>query len=308
MDGAFFAMKPLFLVSASALALAGLAACSSDQPPPARAALDCPQVEGDLTRTAVSADRRSCTYRTAQGGEVTLQLVATGGDPNGALKTIETGLMAPIAAEEAKAGAAAAAKAGDTAEKASDAAARASDTAAAAGDTAQQAARAAQEAAQDASSAARDAAADAAADATETVTVHVPGVHVEASEGGPKGDRARINMPGIHIVADDENDSADIRIGGMHIQAHDDQATIRIYRDVRLKGESLSRQKRGLRATFIYTGKNLPQGYRMVGYEAAGPKAGPLTVAVVKANAEDNGHDNDLYKDVKRLVRRNAGA
>jgi hypothetical protein len=77
-------------------------------------------------------------------------------------------------------------------------------------------------------------------------------------------------------------------------------------RDVRLRGEALSRDRRGLRATFIYTGKDLPDGYRFVGYEAGGPKAGPITVAVVKSkiDGEDNG---DIYPDVKKLVRRNGG-
>ena len=65
-------------------------------------------------------------------------------------------------------------------------------------------------------------------------------------------------------------------------------------RDVRLRGEALSRDRRGLRATFIYTGDDLPNGYRFVGYEAGGPKVGPITVAVVKSKSE--GHDgSDIY-------------
>jgi hypothetical protein len=113
-----------------------------------------------------------------------------------------------------------------------------------------------------------------------------------------------VRLPGIHIDAGDED--AQVKIGGLTINAQDDEATVRMSRDVRLKGEALSRQKRGVRATFIYTGKNLPDGYRLVGYEAAGPKTGPLTVAVVKSKSdgEDGG---EVYGDVKRLVRRNAG-
>jgi hypothetical protein len=76
--------------------------------------------------------------------------------------------------------------------------------------------------------------------------------------------------------------------------------------DQRLKGEAFSREKRGLHATFIYTGENLPNGYRFVGYEAAGPKAGPLAVAVVRAKTVEE-DEHGIHRDVKRLVRRNSG-
>ena len=78
-----------------------------------------------------------------------------------------------------------------------------------------------------------------------------------------------------------------------------------MYRDVRLRGEALSREKRGMRATFIYAGDDLSGGYKYLGYEASGPKTGPIVVAVVKSTTE-NRHD-DMYDDVKKLVRRNGG-
>jgi hypothetical protein len=71
-------------------------------------------------------------------------------------------------------------------------------------------------------------------------------------------------------------------------------AHVRMRRDVRLRGEALSREKRGLRATFIYNGDDLPDGYRFVGYEPPARRSGPLTVAVVKSN---RGHDgDDVYR------------
>ena len=81
---------------------------------------------------------------------------------------------------------------------------------------------------------------------------------------------------------------------------------MRVRRDVRLRGEALNPNRRGVRATFIYTGVDLPAGYRFVGYEAGGPKRGPITVAIVKSKSEgpDGG---DLYPDVKKLVRKNGG-
>ena len=62
----------------------------------------------------------------------------------------------------------------------------------------------------------------------------------------------------------------------------------------------------GLRATFIYTGNDLPAGYRYVGYEAGGPKTGPLTIAKVRSKAGAESGDN-INQDVRELVRRNGG-
>ena len=111
-------------------------------------------------------------------------------------------------------------------------------------------------------------------------------------------------MPGIHVS--EEGDNAKVRIGPLKVDASGDDTTVNIYRDVRMKGEALSPQKRGLRATFIYTGKDLPAGYRYVGYEAGGPKAGPLTVAKVRSKVDTESGDK-IYHDVQELVRRNGG-
>jgi hypothetical protein len=276
-------MKPLFLMTASALAMAGLAACTPSGRPAARAALECPEQQGQLHRTGISGDHKTCTYRAEDGGEVTLQLVSTGGDPITALKGVETTLLAPApgaAAEPAKAEAAPkpdAAKA-DEAEKV-----------------------------------AKEAKADAGKAGgwddegkPDQVDVDLPGVHVRANDGHGDKDQAHIDLPGIHINANDETDQADIRVGGVTVNAQDDNVTVRVYREVRLRGEALSAQKRGLRASYFYTGKSLPVGYRFVGYEAGGPKAGPITVATVRSNAEGDVHGG-VYNDIKRLVRKNGG-
>ena len=86
-----------------------------------------------------------------------------------------------------------------------------------------------------------------------------------------------------------------------------DLSTVHIIRDVRMRGEALSRTKRGIRATFISTNHSGADGFRFVGYEASGPKTGPLTVAIVKAKSEID-HDDEVARDVQRLVRRNGGA
>jgi len=268
-------MKPLYLVAASALALT--AAACGPKVPVARAALDCPPSQGDLTRTSVSPDGKACTYTNVGGAEVTLQLVNVTGSPDATLAAIETTLLANRAAPSA------------TVEADAKTPAQAVKTATA--DAAKDAAKAAKEAADD----------------TKGVTVQVRvDKHGDTGIVTEDGGTTRVNLPGIHVVANDSDDTANVRVGPLTIDAGDDGATVRMRRDVRLRGEALSPEKRGLRAMFLYTGDDLPEGYRFVGYEAGGPKRGPITVAVVKSKSEgpDGG---DLYPDVKKLVRKNGG-
>ena len=84
-------MQTLPLLTASALAL-GLAACGP-KVPAARAALDCPNSQGELTRTAVSPDGKSCTYVNDSGAEVILQLVNVQGSADAPLAGIEKVLL-----------------------------------------------------------------------------------------------------------------------------------------------------------------------------------------------------------------------
>lgn len=268
-------MKPFYLVAVSAVALT-TAACSGS-PPPARAALECPQSEGDLTRTSAAPDGKTCTYASAGGAEVTLQLVSAPGGVDGVLSTIETNLLA----ERAKPDETAAAAATDA-----EVAKPAADTKAAA-------------------SAAEQAAREAAADTKDVdVKIEISKDGKVVSHGGDEV--TRIDLPGIHIVANENDDTAKVQVGPIKIDAGGDGATIRIRRDVRLRGEALNPEKRGLRATFIYAGDDLANGYRFVGYEAGGPKRGPITVAVVKSKTEEP-DEGDLHRDVKRLVRKNGG-
>ena len=62
----------------------------------------------------------------------------------------------------------------------------------------------------------------------------------------------------------------------------------------------------GVRATLILASDKATSGYRVVGYEARGPKGGPLAVATVKAKGR-NGSDHDIFEDMKTLVRHNVG-
>jgi len=269
-------MKPLLLLSACAVALSTAAGCAPSGPPKARAALDCPPSQGDLERTNVAADGKSCVYVSRDGDEVSLRLIPVSASYQATRQPIEQELQGELQTEQQAAEAKAA-------RAEADAKGAAADTAASS--AASEAARAAKQAADDAVSAAKG---------------------DEDSDGGEHGsssDRAHIDLPGIHIDADDSG-KADVNVGMVHVNAGEDGAVVRMARDVRLRGEAFSPEKRGFRATYILAKDNLKDGWKAVGYEAGGPKAGPITVAVVKSKTGDR---HDIFGDVKRLVRRNAG-
>lgn len=127
------------------------------------------------------------------------------------------------------------------------------------------------------------------------------GLEVDEDRG-----EVRFSLPGIHIFASDHDDTALVKVGPLTVNAGGDAATIRVRRDVRLRGETLNPERRGVRATFLYAGGDLPEGYRYVGYEAGGPKHGPITVAVVKSKSERQEGDR-VYSAVRRLIRLNGG-
>jgi hypothetical protein len=280
-------MNPLLLIAASTLALAGVAACSPGKPA-ARVALECPESEGDLTRMAAAADGRSCTYRTAEGGEVALQLVSTNGNPESVLRTIEASLEGPIPEGTAAAGSPAE---GPDVQPATAAPGSASDAAAVARQAEADAGRAPAAAPADSDRKTANAQVDVRIGDRDVVKV---------TDADGRGEVTQVRLPGIDIVAGEED--AKVKIGGVTIDAGEDRLTMRNWRDVRLKGEALSREKRGFRATFMRHGE-LQNGYEYVGYEAGGPRRGPITVAVVKSRVDLE----DVRDDVTRLVRRNGG-
>jgi hypothetical protein len=265
-------MKTLLLLAASALALT---ACQ--KPADLKVRLDCPQTQGSLTLVSAAGDGQSCIYRESDGAQITLTRMAVKGSAMATLAAIETELKTLGGAPRGAASA---------------------DTTAAPG--------AAAEAARIEAEARADAKIDDAIDSAvgEALGDH-PTIQAKVEDTADGEERTQVDFPGLHIKA--EGDQANVRVGPIHINADGDNstATIKLYRDVRLRGEALSREKRGMRATFIYAGDDLSGGYKYLGYEASGPKTGPIVVAVVKSTTE-NRHD-DMYDDVKKLVRRNGG-
>jgi hypothetical protein len=232
--------------------------------------LDCPDKQGELTRVSVAPDGLSCGYA-GTNAEVTLRLVAlNGGDAEAALAPIEADLKTLMPA-------------------------------------------------------------------MRTPTPPPPPGH---SDGGT----AHVRLPGIKIDAHDKG--ADIRIGGLTINANDDTAEVKVAKNVTIRdgdttkkvsertsggnsnvsvkttdeddgdidihanddGAQIRQRKRGdgVRATLILASDKATSGYRVVGYEARGPKGGPLAVATVKAKGR-NGSDHDIFEDMKTLVRHNVG-
>lgn len=155
-------------------------------------------------------------------------------------------------------------------------------------------------------------------------------------KGGKGGkNRTSIHLPGVNIDAND--DGADIRIGHLTINSDGGAAEVKVNKNVSFKsddskgavniqaddehgdgdvsinakdgGAEIRARKGGdnmVRSTLILANDKAPKGYRLAGYEARGPKGGPLAVAVVKAKTRDT-DDHDLFKDMKALVRHNVG-
>jgi hypothetical protein len=234
-------MKSLHLAILATAAVT-VAGCGRTADPALRTALDCPPSQGDLTRTGVSPDQRTCTYVSAQGDQISLRLLPIKSTPDAALQPVEAELQSLIPAAPPAKGA-------------------------------------------------------AAPDDDDEID---DGANASANANASDG-RATVSLPGLRIDA--EGDKADVRIGTLHVDAQGGGAVVRETHDVRLRGQALAFQRRGFRALYIVARGDLPDGLTSVGYEAGGPRKGPLAVAVVQMKS----HGHDIYQDVRRLVRRNAG-
>jgi hypothetical protein len=115
------------------------------------------------------------------------------------------------------------------------------------------------------------------------------------------GARSEVNLPGLHITADDRK--AQVVVGGMHVDASETGAVVRKAREVKMRGNPFVLERRGYRASLMIARDDEASGFPLIGYEAGGPKTGPLTVAIVHAT----GHDHGVFAQAKSLVRRNGG-
>ncbi|WP_333586718.1 hypothetical protein [Phenylobacterium sp.] len=270
----------------SGLAAALLAGC---HPRPVTAVqtgqLDCPERQGQLTRLTQTGDGTACQYRAEDGTFIELRLVKVEGDVQSTLAGVERELVNFGLPQDG----AARAPADDSAGAIAAAAVAAPPTGTVLDD------------------AVRRAQAEAEAD-SRTMTGEADGdweASASSAGRGPHGgEQVRVALPGLSIDA--KEDSANIRIGPVRIDASETGATVRLFREVRLKGEALSREKRGIRATYLKAGRADADGADFVGYEAGGPRSGPLVVALVRGTERRD--EGKMVDDIQKLVRRNSGA
>ncbi len=250
-------------------------------------ALQCPETMGSLTRKgSAQSDGTVCTYTGPRGAEVTLNLVKVGDEPVETIlarfERLLTTDMPRTAAQIGKADADAARADADAARAEADAARAEAD------------------------------AARAGADAASPDSAHIsaPGMKIDA-----QGDRARVSLPGIHVDAD--GDKANVRIGGLTIRANGDEANISsspgssahdaVSIQARDNAAEIRTRAPGetTRQTYLLT-DNTPSaaGWRLVGYEARGPRGGPIVVATVRARERNS---DGVFDDAKDLVTLNVG-
>jgi len=135
-----------------------------------------------------------------------------------------------------------------------------------------------------------------------------------AADADAGKDDVDIRLPGVTIKAG--NSGADVNVGGpdgAQINANNDGAEIRVQRNVEIDGKTVESETRrrkhgddGVYSRFILASDKATDGWAVVGYEARGPKGGPLVVATLKAK---RGHDSDddSFSDASDLVRHNVG-
>jgi hypothetical protein len=253
--------------------------------------LDCPETQGGLKRASAAADGLSCVY-SGDDAEVTLRLIKISGDPNAALAPIDAELKALMPPEPPEAP--------EAPEAAAAPAAPAPPTPPAPGEE----------------------------PSAGKQTVRLPGLTVETDEAG---ETANIRMPGMKINADENN--AHVEIGGTVIDASDDRNEVKVtstrwsadededsgmkidtkdgdvsvhsgFSGFRIGGGNRS----GFRSTFVKTTDKETSVYTAVGYEARGPKNGPMVVAVVKSKSPKKaGKTDNIFRNAAALVKLNVG-
>lgn len=133
----------------------------------------------------------------------------------------------------------------------------------------------------------------------DKVDIHLPGISIQAGDQG-----AKINAPGVHIDADNQHSSVHVigqgpagAFGGppgrgqVTVDANDGGAVIHTMSFGRDFDENL----------ILVSKTPGPRGWRTVGYEALGPRSGPLVVATVRSASDEH---EELFNEVKSLVRR----
>lgn len=148
---------------------------------------------------------------------------------------------------------------------------------------------------------------DAQADSETKVVADANGVAVSAKGDRGSNEDVEINLPGVHIKTEGENATVKVA-GGVDINASEDgRAEIRANRNVTETTDSKDPRKNAISARYILTNDDHGGEYRVVGYEARGPKGGPLVVGTVKIKREGGADSDELFDDISDLIRHNVG-
>lgn len=133
----------------------------------------------------------------------------------------------------------------------------------------------------------------------DNVDLDLPGIHIHSHGNG----QANIDTVGVHVTADGDGDNGNGNAhvvvaggghGGVTVDAHDGGAQIRV-----------TDSGPGVRQTYILESDTAgPKGFRVAGYDARGPSAGPLVVATILAKDKDG---DGLRHDVRALLKLNVG-
>ena len=252
--------------------------------------LQCPETIGVLTRKgSAQAGGRQCLYTGPRGADVSLTLVRLDDQPiETILDRYEQDLMASMPHTAVSL---AASREASQAQAEADAARAQADAARAEGD----AIRAEGE---------RIRAEGQTLTGEQRARVRMPGVAVDAD-----GDRANVRLPGLTVDAN--GDKASVRFGGFSIEADDASGSV----DISSEDETISVQARddaaeirtripgeAIRTTYILTDdRPADQGWRLVGFEARGPRGGPVVIAVVRAKDRNSDGVLDSARDLVTL-------
>ncbi|MFN4298013.1 MAG: methyltransferase type 11 [Brevundimonas sp.] len=226
-------------------------------------ALQCPQVDGVLTRRgAPAADGLSCEYTGPRGSQVTLRLVRLNGTGLAALDGLESEVQQLLPSAINRVGGSVAAASG---------ASRTSPDSAADGEQVDVRVPGVSIQAQG-----------------ENATVRIPGISID-TDGG----QSSVRIGGFSIRTDEAGDQVNISTDSdaVRIRAQEQAVEIR----TRDTGQ-------GIRATYILVDERGSElDWRLVGYEARGPEGGPLVVAVVRSKDRREDDVFDAAKSLVRL-------
>jgi hypothetical protein len=144
-------------------------------------------------------------------------------------------------------------------------------------------------------------------------------VTVQADTGDDGGDRAKVDVPGVHVDA--HGGEAHVNILGININAKGDNADINTSHGTNSTSVQAGPGGATIRVADIKDGaahmvlvlageRPSAAGYRSVGYIAEGPAAGPLVVAQFKSRFNEGAwgrgfESDDRGHDIERLLRMN---